>query len=249
MSAWYERAFDESYLECYEQFEQEPVWLMDCAFLEKQLELEAGEAVLDLCCGAGRHSLELARRGYRLTGLDVSPTMIEVAKSRSAEQGAEVNWIRQDAKEMDFTEEFDAVFNYLTSFGHCDHAGNTRIIANVFRSLRPGGRFLLEMINMIWLLSNFVPTERRVYEGFTYVERRRYDWRTGRITTRREKAVAGESPQILEPFDVQAYLPFEVIRMLEEAGFEAIDAVASPSGQALQAFSTPRMAFVARRPA
>lgn len=249
MTEWYERAFDETYLEVYDQFEQEPIWRMDCDFLVKQLGLQPGQRVLDLCCGAGRHSLELARRGMRVTGLDISPSLIARAMARAAAEELEIEWLRMDARDLDVDAEFDAAFNYLTSFGHCDEEGNRLILDNVFRALRPGGQFLMEMLNMVWYLGNFVPTERRVYEGFTYVERRRYDARRGQICTQREKIFKDQPAQVLEPFCVRVYTPCELVAMLETAGFEVGDFVASPTGQAYQAFSTPRMAIIARRPA
>jgi SAM-dependent methyltransferase len=249
---WYERAFDATYLECYEQFEQEPVWQMDCDFIQGQLELKPGDTALDLCCGAGRHCLEFARRGLQVTGLDISSSMIDVARARAAsleKSSAErLTWECRDAVALDHEKKFDAVYNYLTSFGHCDDEGNRAILRNVHRALRPGGKLLLEMINMVWLLGNFVPTERRVYPNFTYVERRRYDPISGRITTHRERVVAGENPQVLEPFTVRAYLPCDLRSMLEQTGFDNLSLVASPTGQSFQTFSTPRLAFVARRP-
>jgi ubiquinone/menaquinone biosynthesis C-methylase UbiE len=248
MTEWYERAFDESYLEVYDQFEEESIWQRDCDFITRQLGLQPGDSVLDLCCGAGRHSLELARRGLQVCGLDASQSLIAKCIARAADEELEVKWICQDARDMDFDAVFDAAYNYLTSFGLCNEEGNRLILDNVFRALRPGGRFLIEMINFLWLFGNFVPTERRVYEGFTYIERRRYDARTGCITTTREKVSKTEGTQELEPFKVHAYTPCEIVALLEGAGFEVGDFVASPTGQAFQTFSTPRMGIIARRP-
>lgn len=248
MSEWFETAFDTDYLTVYGQFEQEPIWQMDCDFLMRQLRLEPGEAVLDLCCGSGRHSIELARRGMKMTGLDLSPSLIEHAQRRAAERGVEVTWLCEDARDLDAHETFDAVFNYLTSFGYHDQAGNEEILRRVYRALKPGGRFLIEKINTVWLLGNFVKTERRVYDGFTYVERRSYDARSGRIEMVREKLMPDGTVKPLPPFSVRAHLPSTLVEMLEAAGFAVGPFVASPTGQEYQPFLSPRMAIVACRP-
>jgi ubiquinone/menaquinone biosynthesis C-methylase UbiE len=249
MAEWFERAFDAGYLEVYDQFEQEPIWQMDCDFLCKQIGLEPGAVVLDHCCGAGRHALELARRGMRVTGLDISPSLIAEARRRSQEQSLDVRWVLKDAREMDFDQEFDAAFNYLTSFGYGEQEDNQRILHGLHRALRPGGTLLIEMINTIWLLGNFTPTLRRVYEEFTYIERRSYDPRTGRIVTHREKADRDGVTQVLEPFSVRSYLPCSMAHMLEQAGFQVGEFVASPSGGPFHTFSTSRLAILAQRPA
>lgn len=248
MSEWYEKAFDADYLECYQMFEAEQVVSADCNFILNRLELSEGASVLDVCSGSGRHSIELARRGYAVTGLDVSPSMIDFAKNRAVEAKAKVEWVCCDAKKMDYDQQFDGAFNYLTSLGMCDDEGELTILRGILRALKPGGHFLVEMINMVWLMGNFVPTERRVYEKFTYIERRRFDARTGIIHTQREKRVPGAPTQELMPFEVRALMPWDVVRLLETAGFEVGGIVTSPTGRPVQIFSTPRLGIVAARP-
>lgn len=247
MSEWFERAFNANYLECYSQFEEEAVYQADCDFLVKQLRLTPGERVLDHCCGAGRHSLELARRGHLVTGLDISGSLLAIAQRRAAVESLDISWVECDAREMDFEQVFDAAFNYLTSLGHCCDEDNRLILARLFAALRPGGRLMIEMINTVWLLGNFEPERRVVLEKCTYVEHRRYEAETGRIVTERERIVDGMT-EALVPFCVRAYLPCTLIRMLRDVGFELVGLVASPTGGDVDIFNTPRLAFLCQRP-
>lgn len=249
MSEWYERAFDASYLEAYEQFEEVAVWMQDCDFIAGALDLKQGQRVLDLCSGSGRHSVELANRGFSVTGLDISPSMIDFSRRRAKALGVKVDFVCADAREMEFDQEFDAAFNYLTSFGYCDDAGNQAVLDRVFRALKPGGRFMIEKINPIWLFGSFVKTERRVQGDFTYVEERSYDARTGRISVERVKEYPDGTTVALEPFSVRAYLPISLAQMLEAAGFEVEDFIDAPSGVDFDPFISRRMAILAQRPA
>ena len=245
MAEWYEKAFDAAYLETYQQFEVVEIWKRDCDFIEEALRLRQGQAVLDLCCGSGRHSVELAQRGYKMTGLDVSEFMIEYARRRSEALDVEVEWLQMDAQELNIAGRFDAVFNFLTSFGYCGMKGDLRILRNVKQAMRPGGRLMLELINPIWLMGNFVHDQCVQQGDYTYIEKREYDARTGLITFRRTKEYpSGESVK-LEPFRVRAYFPVTLCEMLDEVGFKFDGFLASPTAEDYHAFKTPRMAILA----
>ena len=88
MADWYEELFDERYVGFYEGLDAAPFAEADVAFLERALDLSPGMSVLDLGCGQGRHAIPLAERGYKVTGLDLSPTMLRRARHFADEQGA-----------------------------------------------------------------------------------------------------------------------------------------------------------------
>ena len=80
-------------------------------FLEKALGISPPGKVLDVGCGFGRHAIELAARGYRVTGLDLSSELLKEAKKRSRQRGTVVTWVKKDMREMEFDAEFDAVIS------------------------------------------------------------------------------------------------------------------------------------------
>lgn len=102
-------------------------------------------AVLDLCCGPGRHSVELARRGFHVTGVDRTAYLLDQARSRDTDQAVE--WVQQDMREFRRPGAFDVACNLFTSFGYFDaEADNLKVLRNVYESLKPGGVFVMELL-------------------------------------------------------------------------------------------------------
>lgn len=124
-------------------------------FIEDVLSLHQGASVLDLCCGIGRHSIELAKRGYGVTGVDLSKEYLKRARERAKEERVKVKFVQKDMREVDFSQEFDGAINMLMSFGFFGEDDNIRVIEGVQNSLKKGGKFLIELMNRDWLVRNF----------------------------------------------------------------------------------------------
>jgi SAM-dependent methyltransferase len=143
-------------------------------------DLEPGAAVLDLCCGVGRHSLELARRGYRVTGVDRTATYLETAHSKAAAEGLDVEWVRADMREFVRTGAFAAAINLYTSFGYFEDPAQDRQVAeNLVQSLVPGGSLVMEMMGKEILARIFRPCDwRELPDGSLFLQERRirHDW-------------------------------------------------------------------------
>ncbi len=106
-----------------------------------------GGAVLDLCCGPGRHAVEFARRGFAVTGVDRSPFLLERARERADAAAAEVEWVLDDMREFQRPASFDLACNLFTSFGYFEREeDNLRVLGNVRASLRDGGTFVMDMV-------------------------------------------------------------------------------------------------------
>jgi SAM-dependent methyltransferase len=104
--------------------------------------------VLDLACGTGSTTIELANRGYDVIGLDCTPAMLEVARQMSAREKVDVHWVQGDMRQMDYEDEMDYVLLRDVVFGICETEEEDRLILhNISRALRPGGRCLLEVYN------------------------------------------------------------------------------------------------------
>ena len=89
-------------------------------FLVKTLCLKKGVKILDLACGHGRHTVELARRGFSMTGQDLNAFFLHEAKKAARRAEAKVRWVKSDIRQIPFQNEFDAVFNLFTAFGYFD---------------------------------------------------------------------------------------------------------------------------------
>jgi SAM-dependent methyltransferase len=107
----------------------------------------SGGSVLDLCCGPGRHSVELARRGFQVTGVDRSPFLLAKAREHAARSGAPVEWIEQDMRNFVRPASFDLACSLFTSFGYFeDEQDDLRVLRNIHQSLKENGVFIMEML-------------------------------------------------------------------------------------------------------
>lgn len=116
-------------------------------FLVDALALDGTEVILDLACGGGRHSLELARRGLTVVGLDAAAPALAHARAQAEAEGLSVELLRGDMRALEFEGRFDAVLVMNSSIGFFDDATNAAVIAGCARALAPGGRLLLQCIN------------------------------------------------------------------------------------------------------
>ena len=109
-------------------------------FVVEALALEGGERVLDLACGYGRHSLELARRGYDVVGVDITPAYIADARAAAAGEGLDVTFLQGDVREVPFVDAFDVVLNMADgAIGYFPtEEGNLALFDAIGRSLRVG---------------------------------------------------------------------------------------------------------------
>ena len=130
-------------------------------------------AVLDLCCGPGRHSVALAKKGFQVTGVDKTPFLLEKAEGRARDEGVEVEWILEDMRNFVRPDAYNLVVNMFTSFGYFDNKeDDICVLRNVYQSLRPGGACVFDMIGKEILAKQFQPTFSTQYpDGCTIVYR------------------------------------------------------------------------------
>jgi len=106
-----------------------------------------GKKVLDLCCGPGRCSIVLAKKGFKVTGVDRTRFFLDVARERAETTKVKVEWIQQDMRDFVRPKAFDLVLNLWTSFGYFDDPNeDLRVLRNIHKSLRPGGVCLIDVI-------------------------------------------------------------------------------------------------------
>lgn len=114
-------------------------------FITSALSLDGEEKVLDVPCGIGRHTVELAVRGFDVVGLDFNGSALELARKAAADSEVSPQFVEQDMRALDWDQEFDAAFSFFSSFGYFeDETDNLDVARGVARALRPGGRFLID---------------------------------------------------------------------------------------------------------
>ncbi len=173
---WYQAFFGEDYLRIY-QFLTPERTEREVEGIVTLLNLPPSSSILDLCCGHGRHALALAKRGYRVTGLDLSEVFLQHAQAEAQTQGVQVRWVQGDMRTIPFENEFDAVINIFTAFGYLEsEEEDQKVLQQVHKALKPNGLFLLETLHREWLVRNFAPNEFiRHADGLIVLEERNFD--------------------------------------------------------------------------
>ncbi|MGB2695267.1 MAG: class I SAM-dependent methyltransferase [Dehalococcoidia bacterium] len=215
-------------------------------FVVGALELPEGARVLDLCCGWGRHSVRLAQRGYRVTGLELSVHHLRLAKAAAKRARVDVEWLQADMREIP-RRRFDAVINMFTSWGYFDtEAEDQRVLDGVARALKPGGRFLIDTLNHDYLMRVFRQTDwdRRRDGGFA-LQRRRYTPLTSRIEND-WYYFAADGKRRHQSFSHRVYTARELAIMLEQAGLNVQRAWGNFDGSELT-MESPRAILLAEK--
>jgi len=213
-------------------------------FIQQQLQVSSGK-ILDVPCGNGRLSLELAARGFDLTGVDVASEFIEEAKTKSAERGLGIEWRQRDMRELPSQAPFDGAFCFGNSFGYLDDRGNADFLKAVAATLKPAARFVIDTgAAAECILPSF--QERRWFEigGITLLINNRYDHEQGRIFTEYTFIRDGKMEQ--RPSSQRVYTFNEISRMLNDAGMEVSASFSSLSGEPFR-LGSQRLLLVARK--
>ncbi len=178
--------------------------------------------VLDLCCGPGRHCVEFARRGYKVTGVDRTRAYLEQARAAAAREKLACEFVESDMRAFSRPAAFDAAINFFTAFGYFDDpADDLKVARNLCDSLAPGGRMLVDVNGKENLARKF--SERgwsRLEDGTLVLEERELldGWRRIRTrwilisgTERRESTLV-----------LRLYSGSELAATLEAAGFSQV---------------------------
>lgn len=236
---WFEEWFGDDYLRIYQHRDESEA--------ERAIELIAAQvrgreiqAVLDLACGAGRHSKALCERWWTV-GLDLSAALLRVARR----EDPDAPYVRADMRELPFaTESFDLVVNLFTSFGYFeDDREHARVLACVRTAMRPRGTLVIDFLNAGQVRRNLVPYDERVENGITIEQTRiispddRFVEKTIRLRERGREYV--ERVRLLSSGDLE--------RMLEAAGFDVVHCFGDYTGARWSENSPRTILFASRR--
>ncbi|MDV2481623.1 methyltransferase domain-containing protein [Methanoculleus sp. Wushi-C6] len=189
------------------------------------LHLQPEEKVLDLCCGQGRHTLELVRRGYNAEGLDQSHYLIQRARSTAKREGLSVRFREGDARRLPYrTDTYDTVLILGNSFGYFDSVEeDLRILAEIRRILKPRGRVLLDVADGEYLKERFQARSWEWIDGKMFVCRERSLSLDGQRLISREVITDVEKGVVADQFYAERlYTPDALRHLLEKAGFSGI---------------------------
>jgi len=215
-------------------------------FLERAGRLRPGSRVLDVPCGSGRHSLELARRGHLVTGLDVSAEAMGNARDAARAEGLDLDLRVGDMAAVPTDLRVDLAICMGNSFGYLEHAGSHRFLADLAGIVEPGGALVIDTGFVAESLLPHLEMEEPpiTLGGIDTKSINEYDaansrWITHFTFRRGDQVHRGTSVQ-------HVYTSAELVRMVRAAGFADADLYADPAG-APYAVGAPRLLLVASR--
>lgn len=215
-------------------------------FLVASLGLKAGDKVLDVACGTGRHAIELEARGMEVTGIDFNGAILAVAEERAREQGVEPLFFKADMRCLSFSREFDAAYSFWTSFGYFeDESHDYVVLRRVAESLKPGGKFLLDLHTLETMLPVFQPEHVTPLDESGANELResvRIDFENGRAEAEWTFVENGRTRSVHSSLRLYSYR--ELCVLLREAGFDRIEGFDSRTGKPF-ALGAKRLGLVA----
>lgn len=190
------------------------------------LKLQPGAKVLDLCCGVGRHSLELAKRGYKVKAVDRTASYLEQARKSAKAENLTVDFVQADMRRFCALEEFDAVVNMFTAFGYFEEpSDDKRVLLNAYASLKTGGKLLLELIGKEILARIFKPRDWHENNGSIFLRETEVaqDWSW--ILNRWMLLKNGERKEFR--FGHRVYSAVELSNLLRQCGFKKVEVYGS----------------------
>jgi len=229
MKQWYEELF-ENYAESYDKESYTQGTQGEVDFIEKEINFDKTKRILDMGCGTGRHAIELAKRGYNVTGIDLSESQLNRAIEKAKKENLTIDFLRADARTLDFNNEFDLVIMMCEGafpLMETDEM-NFKILENAQKALKPKGKLILTTLNALFPL--YHSTEKFVNEEGLRSKDHRFDLLTLRETSTveitddsgKKKTITGNE---------RYYMPSEITWYLKSLRFKNIGIFACQMGQ------------------
>jgi ubiquinone/menaquinone biosynthesis C-methylase UbiE len=237
--------FSDFYLRAYAADEQDEAAERQALDAARLAGVEPGSELLDVPCGFGRHSVALGRAGYKVTGVDRSAALLDEARRRAGHE----RWpklVQADYRELPFADaSFDAAVNLFTSLGYLGIDEDTKVLTEIGRVLRPGGRLVIETNHRDLIVLRWSDSDWRLMgEGRLLLEQRTFDAASG-IATTSMTLIDGAGERESRTWSVRVYAVTELLAMLERAGFEEAKSYGDFDGSAFG--PSTRLVIVARR--
>ncbi len=222
---WYEILF-ENYAQKYDNECFTQGTNGECDFIEKELHHNKNLKIIDIGCGTGRHSIELSKRGYSLTGIDLSASLIERAKEKARQNNLQIDFLRHDARNLPFEKQFDVAI-MLCEGGfplmETDEM-NFEILKNIAKSLKDKSKFIFTTLNGLFPLFHSINDfhNQEKPEGNATYDSKNFDLMTFRdynIT----KVVDDNGVEKELECNERYYVPCEINWLLKTLGFTKIE--------------------------
>jgi len=225
MKQWYEKLF-ENYGLKYDNESFTRGTQGECDFIEKEIKFNKSVKILDIGCGTGRHTIELSKRGYSITGIDFSESQLRQARKKASKYNLEIDFRKQDARSLNFSNEFDLVIMICEGafpLMETDEM-NFQILKNAAEALRIDGKIIFTTLNGLFPLFHSVKDffELQNDEGKAKYSNNTFDLMTFRDHNLTE--IVDDSGETIElASNERYYVPSEITWLLKSLNFKSIE--------------------------
>ena len=258
--AWWTEFFDELYFELYSSFQTEDRNRAEAELAARILNLSRGSRLLDLGCGFARLATHLASMGVEVLCLDFSSKLLEIGLRRAREFGADsaIHMLRGDMRLPSLrSSSVDAAMIWFTTFGFFSDEENERVLDELSRVVKPGGRVAIDVFNSVRALHTIIRCDAEgkkpglsgwsEHGRYLVLESIEFDLLSMRSRSKRIIIDRESGKRIAEkPIDLRMYMPHELIKMLESRGFRVRELLGNYRGEPYKPLS-PRLIIVAEK--
>jgi 2-polyprenyl-3-methyl-5-hydroxy-6-metoxy-1,4-benzoquinol methylase len=242
--SWYKDWFNsENYLKVYKHRDESEAERL-VTLIEENSNLEPQSSVLDMACGAGRHAIAFAKKGFNVTAVDLSQRLLAEAKKNAIEAGVNIDYVLSDILDYNSEQQFNLIVNLFTSIGYFEKDDeNFAVVKKAYSLLKKEGYFVLDYFNKDFLLKNLVPTSIISENGLKITQNRSI------LGNRVVKKITIEKDGSIDEFyeSVRLYSYEEMSRMLIQTGFDIKIEMGDFLGNSFQKENSPRLIFFAMK--
>lgn len=201
------------YLYFYESALSEERTVGECNYIESICELKGKEKILDLACGHGRHSIEFAKREYRVEGIDLNQDFIQLAKNTSQKSGLKARFVEGDILESEYGENFDLVIFLFNSLGFFNEPNAAIIFNRINQCLKKGGKAFIDTKNRDHIIKEIKPYEVIEKGNDLMIDRLSFNPKKG--TTTNDRTYIKDGKRYEAPFTMYSYNYSDLERLLK----------------------------------
>jgi len=213
-------------------------------FILSRIKPEPESNILDMACGAGRHSILFAKQGFNVTGVDLSENLLAEAIRIASSEKLKINFIKSDIRKFNTEDRFNLILNLFTSFGYFERdEDNFLVLSKAFELLKPFGFFVLDFFNKNYLLRNLIPLTEEYQIDKKIIQKRFV--REGRVEKIIEIFFNGSKKEYSE--SVKLYSDEQLKSRLLEIGFEIIDIFGDFDGSDFNPDNSPRFIAICKK--
>jgi SAM-dependent methyltransferase len=244
MTEWFEEWFNsKEYLDVYQHRNESDAKLL-FELIIKNVQIPIYGKVLDLACGPGRHSILFARKGFDVTGIDLSDNLLKVAESSAKKEKLKIEFIKADLRNIQLDTKFDLVVNLFTSFGFFEKdEDNFSIFKIASALLNAGGYFVFDFLNSTFIENNLIRESREDKSNEIIVQKRRIEG--DRVIKDIIIQYNGNVKTYYE--SVKLYRWGELCKAIDENGLAIKKTFGDFTGSDFKEATSPRMIIIAQK--